>query len=177
MSQMKQAETIYWEYLALKEWRFCLAATDNGLCRILQPNEHFDVFKRWVDRYFSKAVLVRDQKKLSLYITQLNEYFEGKRKTFDFQFDLRGTPFQVAVWRALLNIPYSTTKNYSQIAEEVNRDAAVRAVGAANGANPIPIVVPCHRVIGKNGKLTGYRGGLDIKEELLNVEGVKHIWR
>lgn len=170
MSQTKQVETIYWEYLTFKGWQFCLAATDNGLCRILQPNEDFEILQRWVEKYFRNAKLVQDQKKLSLYITQFNEYFAGKRKVFDFPFKLYGTPFQVDVWNALLNIPFGLTKSYSQIAEEVKRDTAVRAVGAANGANPIPIVVPCHRVIGKNGKLTGYRGGLDIKEELLHVE-------
>lgn len=167
--------TIYWECLGYKGWEFCLAADDDGLCRVLQPNEPMSVLENWASRNFPRVALIRDNRRLGPYIAQFEEYFQGRRQTFDFPLDLRGTGFQLSVWETLLKIPYGTTKSYSEIAVEVNRPAAVRAVGSANGANPIPIAVPCHRVIGKNGLLTGYRGGLEIKEELLRIEGVTRI--
>jgi O-6-methylguanine DNA methyltransferase len=101
---------------------------------------------------------------------QLVEYFEGKRTVFDLPLDLRGTAFQLAVWRALLAIPYGETRSYAEVAQVVGRPAAVRAVGAANGANPIAIVVPCHRVIAADGTLGGYGGGLRLKARLLAME-------
>ena len=101
---------------------------------------------------------------------QLLEYFDGKRKQFDFKYEMRGTPFQKKVWNALCNIPYGETRSYKDIAIEIGNEKACRAVGMANNKNPISIVVPCHRVIGANGKLVGYRGGLDMKELLLNLE-------
>ena len=101
---------------------------------------------------------------------QLDEYFAGKRKTFDVRLAPSGTDFQLAVWRALQSIPYGETRSYSQIANRIGRPSAVRAVGAANGANPIPIIVPCHRVIGANGSLTGFGGGLPTKRFLLDLE-------
>jgi methylated-DNA-[protein]-cysteine S-methyltransferase len=103
-------------------------------------------------------------------IRQLEEYFDGKRKTFDVPLALRGTPFQLSCWNALREIGYGETRSYSEIARVIGRPAAVRAVGAANGANPIPIIIPCHRVIGSNGSLTGFGGGLDVKRRLLDFE-------
>ncbi len=101
---------------------------------------------------------------------QLTEYFAGERREFDLPLAPQGTPFQLAVWQALLTIPYGATCSYRDIAEQVGNVKAVRAVGGANGRNPLPIVVPCHRVIGSNGKLTGFGGGLDTKEFLLSLE-------
>ena len=101
---------------------------------------------------------------------QLKEYFAGKRREFSMRLDMRGTPFQKDVWEALLGIPYGETRSYGQIAQKIGRPSASRAVGAANGQNPIPIVVPCHRVIGSTGKLTGFGGGLDMKAKLLGIE-------
>lgn len=103
-------------------------------------------------------------------IAQLEEYFAGRRKTFDVPLALRGTPFQLSVWNALRQIEYGETRSYSDIARVIGRPAAVRAVGAANGANPIPIIIPCHRVIGRTGALTGFGGGLDVKRRLLDFE-------
>jgi len=105
-------------------------------------------------------------------IRQLQAYFQGCLREFDLPLEILGTPFQVAVWRQLLTIPFGETRSYLQIAQSVGRPAAVRAVGAANGANPIAIVVPCHRVIGASGKLVGYGGGLPLKKKLLALEGV-----
>lgn len=102
--------------------------------------------------------------------TQLQEYFEGKRKTFDLPIELRGTPFQISVWNALLAIHYGEVRSYAQIAAAIGNPAACRAVGQAANRNPLWIVVPCHRVIGKNSGLTGYAGGLDMKQQLLELE-------
>ena len=102
--------------------------------------------------------------------SQLSEYFAGKRKDFDLPLALSGTEFQVSVLAALQEIPYGETTSYGAIAKQIGRPKAVRAVGAANGRNPIPIVVPCHRVIGSSGDLTGFGGGLDTKAALLRLE-------
>ncbi|MGE8067722.1 methylated-DNA--[protein]-cysteine S-methyltransferase [Pseudomonas sp. NPDC089569] len=102
---------------------------------------------------------------------QLREYFAGTRRQFELDLEFAGTEFQKKVWAALLTIPYGETRSYSQIADQIGNPAAVRAVGAANGKNPISIVAPCHRVIGASGKLTGFAGGLDAKERLLDLEG------
>jgi methylated-DNA-[protein]-cysteine S-methyltransferase len=103
--------------------------------------------------------------------TQLKEYFEGRRREFELPLAPEGTPFQLRVWNALLEIPYGETISYGELAARIGDRSASRAVGLANGSNPLPIVIPCHRVIGSNGKLTGYGGGLPIKERLLALEG------
>ena len=102
---------------------------------------------------------------------QLEEYFAGTRNCFELELDFVGTDFQKQVWAALLTIPFGETRSYSQIAQQIGKPSAVRAVGAANGRNPISIVAPCHRVIGASGKLTGFAGGLEAKERLLTLEG------
>jgi methylated-DNA-[protein]-cysteine S-methyltransferase len=102
---------------------------------------------------------------------QLAEYFGRERRAFDLPLAPEGTPFQLATWRGLATIPYGTTISYAELARRVGRPAASRAVGAANGQNPLPIVVPCHRVIGKDGSLTGFGGGLPAKRALLALEG------
>lgn len=101
---------------------------------------------------------------------QLKEYFAGKRKLFELPLEPEGTEFQKKVWDALLKIPYGETRSYGQIAEQIGNKKASRAVGMANNKNPIAIIVPCHRVVGANGSLTGYAGGLNIKDILLNLE-------
>lgn len=102
---------------------------------------------------------------------QLDEYFRGDRTAFDLELAPRGTPFQRKVWRALEGIPYGTTISYGELARRVGRPNASRAVGRANGSNPIAVVVPCHRVIGADGSLTGYASGVDLKQRLLELEG------
>ena len=102
--------------------------------------------------------------------TQLDEYFQGARKDFELPLSLTGTPFQRLVWDALKAIPYGATRSYGAIANAIDRPRAVRAVGRAIGGNPIPLIIPCHRVIGAGGKLTGFSGGLDRKRWLLNRE-------
>ena len=102
---------------------------------------------------------------------QLEEYFAGKRRAFTVKLDPAGTEFQNRVWRALRTIPFGETRSYAEIADQIGSRKAVRAVGAANGRNPISIIVPCHRVIGADGKLTGFAGGLEVKARLLALEG------
>ena len=108
-------------------------------------------------------------------VRQLRAYFAGQLRRFDLPLDMEGTDFQLRVWRELERIPYGETRSYLEIAEAIGAPRAVRAVGAANGANPIPIVVPCHRVVGASGKLVGYGGGLPLKKRLLELEGARAL--
>lgn len=139
-----------------------LAGEDNALAMIGFPKGSMrrDPEPDWI--YNEKPL--RDARR------QLEEYFAGARKDFDLPLRLEGTEFQVSVLEALQKIPYGQTVSYGEIAKRIGRPKAVRAVGAANGRNPIPIVVPCHRVIGSSGDLTGFGGGLDTKEALLRLE-------
>lgn len=147
--------------------RLTLIGSDKGLAAILWENDD-------PGRVRAKAeVESNDHPVLLETEQQLNEYFEGKRNTFSLRLDPIGTDFQKAVWGALLTIPYGETRSYTQIANQLGNPKAVRAVGAANGRNPISIIVPCHRVIGASGALTGFAGGLEAKACLLSLEGVK----
>ena len=117
--------------------------------------------------------LSENHSKFTKVVKQLDEYFSGERKHFDLPLAPKGTNFQKQVWQALTEIPCGDTKSYGWIAKSINNEKAVRAVGTANGANPIALIVPCHRVIGSNGKLTGYAGGLALKAKLLMHEGAQ----
>lgn len=117
-----------------------------------------------------QKALLQTTELLSIATIQLDEYFQGKRTTFSLPFKLTGTPFQLAVWKELQNIPYGQTTSYKEIAQKINKPKACRAVGMANNKNPLPIIIPCHRVIGSNGKLIGYAGGLKLKNYLLELE-------
>ena len=113
---------------------------------------------------------VKDARPFAETIRQLREYFAGPRDEFDLPLAPEGTEFQQEVWRAVAAIPYGETRSYGEIARQIGKADAVRAVGAANGQNPLPIVIPCHRVIGSDGRLTGYGGGLPLKKRLLELE-------
>lgn len=113
----------------------------------------------------------RDTTRLAQARQQLTEYFAGTRREFTLPLQPQGTVFQQSVWQALLRIPFGATSSYGELAQRIGKPTAMRAVGAANGRNPIPIIVPCHRVIGADGSLTGYSGGLWIKQKLLALEG------
>jgi len=116
------------------------------------------------------ARIVPDDSSNDRVLDQLHEYFRGERRAFDLNLALRGTRFQIDVWNALRAIPYGATQSYGQIAQAIGRPNAARAVGQAAGANPVPIIVPCHRMIGKSGQLVGFGGGLPLKEKLLMLE-------
>jgi len=147
--------------------RLTLVATDEGLAGILWDNDRPSRVRLNIEAEDEKhPVLVETAR-------QLEEYFVGKRKSFDVKLDLDGTAFQRKVWNALLTIPFGETRSYGQIARQIGSPRAVRAVGAANGRNPVSIITPCHRVIGSTGKLTGFAGGLDVKARLLAFEGAK----
>ncbi|WNS75749.1 methylated-DNA--[protein]-cysteine S-methyltransferase [Bacillus sp. DTU_2020_1000418_1_SI_GHA_SEK_038] len=163
-------QTIYWSLLKNREWNFYLASTSKGLCYVGSQNVSFKELSEWAKKRFPGSPLVEDDKMLEPYAVEITQYLEGERKTFTVPFDYSGTAFQLAVWNALCEIPYGQTKSYSDIANYINKPAAVRAVGTAIGANPVLITVPCHRVVGKNGSLTGYRGGLEMKTQLLDLE-------
>jgi methylated-DNA-[protein]-cysteine S-methyltransferase len=117
----------------------------------------------------------RDTTHFTTVKSQLAAYFAGEQKTFEVDLAPEGTPFQMQVWSALLEIPYGKVVSYQWIARRIGRPAAVRAVGAANGRNPIAIIIPCHRVIGKDGTLTGYGGGIGVKQRLLRLENPKAV--
>jgi methylated-DNA-[protein]-cysteine S-methyltransferase len=162
---------VWWSFFTYRYWTLYLAATDVGLCRITLPNESFLTLKQWLDRHIHDTQLVEDNNKLRRYREQLMEYLGKQRREFTVPLDFYGTPFQKSVWQALTRIPYGEVRTYAEVAREIGKPTAARAVGAANGANPLPIIVPCHRVIGKDGTLTGYRGGIDTKAQLLRLEG------
>ena len=144
-----------------------LVATDRGLAAVLWPADRDGrVPLEIVAEEDQHAVLLETER-------QLNEYFAGARKRFDLPLDLAGTAFQRKVWSALLTIPFGETRSYEEIARQIGHPGAARAVGAANGKNPVSIVAPCHRVIGSTGKLTGFAGGLETKARLLAMEGAR----
>jgi methylated-DNA-[protein]-cysteine S-methyltransferase len=145
--------------------RLRLVASDAGLAAILWENDDPNRVR------LADPIERNDHPVLLETERQLREYFDGQRKVFDLRLDFNGTQFQREVWAALLTIPYGETRSYAQIARQIGRPDAVRAVGAANGKNPISIVAPCHRVIGSTGKLTGFAGGLENKAFLLAHEG------
>jgi methylated-DNA-[protein]-cysteine S-methyltransferase len=113
---------------------------------------------------------IADENANRTFIRQIEEYFEGDREQFDLPLDVQGTPFQMSVWRELQRIPYGETRSYGEIAANIGRPGAARAVGMANHDNPVAVIIPCHRVIGRNGSLTGYAGGLQLKQKLLALE-------
>ena len=152
-----------------------LASTERGLAFVALPRAGGRGLAGWIARFAPEA---RREAAFAPHrdaIRQLLEYLEGKRTGFELPLDLRGTPFQRAVWQALLEIPYGQTSSYGDVASALGRPGAMRAVGSANGANPVPLIVPCHRVIAAGGKLGGYGGGLDLKRRLLAMEqSVRH---
>jgi methylated-DNA-[protein]-cysteine S-methyltransferase len=155
--------TIYWHEMNSPVGPLLLAGNDAGLSLVhFQSSRH----ARSPESEWRRA-----RSPFRAAIEQLEEYFEGARRRFDLALAPRGTEFQHRVWQALMAIPYGTTASYQQIARRIGNPKATRAVGLANGANPVAIIVPCHRVIGADGSLTGFGGGLDLKRRLLELEG------
>ncbi|MCS7283279.1 MAG: methylated-DNA--[protein]-cysteine S-methyltransferase [Anaerolineae bacterium] len=148
-----------------------LISTPTGLCRIGLPGESRAAQEAWLARCVGPETMEENPEALAPAVTQLREYFSRLRRRFDLPLDLRGTPFQRRVWEELLSVPYGQTISYGELARRIGKPEAVRAVGQAVGANPVPIIVPCHRVIGADGSLVGYGGGLEVKAALLRLEG------
>lgn len=174
--ELWQAETIaFWSEPVMigdLESEITVASTAKGLCWLsIGPSvEEEQALRIWASRLFPKWFLIRKRERNNGVIGQLLEYFAGKRREFTIPLHQLGTPFQLKVWKELCSIPYGETRSYGELAANVENPKGQRAVGMANHQNPIGIVVPCHRVIGKNGSLTGYAGGLDIKKKLLELE-------
>lgn len=161
---------VFWTKFRHQQWSMYVAASAQGLCYVGSNDSPLEELHQWAYRRLPNSSLIEADEKLVHYKKEIAEYLDGKRVVFSIPFDLRGTAFQLEVWQALCGIPYGATCSYSDIAEQIGKPSAVRAVGTAIGANPILIGVPCHRVIGKNGALTGYRGGIDMKTLLLKLE-------
>jgi methylated-DNA-[protein]-cysteine S-methyltransferase len=155
---------VHYRFIDTPVGRLLLARDDVGVRQI-----HFVAASVGADLKVG-PYYVRDDDAFGDVVSQLTEYFSGQRRRFDLPLAPEGTPFQQRVWNALLDIGYGETISYGELAARIGRKSASRAVGLANGSNPLPIVIPCHRVIGANGKLTGYGGGLPIKERLLALE-------
>lgn len=156
--------SLAWKHMKSPVGRLKLVASDKGLVAVLWENDRPSrVRLNELVEDEGHPILVEAEQ-------QLGEYFAGNRKEFSIALDMRGTAFQKDVWEALLGIPFGETRSYGQLARQLGNPQAMRAVGAANGRNPISIIVPCHRVIGASGKLTGFAGGLDTKADLLELE-------
>lgn len=166
-------EMLYYDELQTPIGSLTVCATEKGLCLIEFGSFYVKeaVIQQWSRTWAGNGGYTRDEARLAPAITQLKQYFSGERKEFDLPLDLRGTSFQLQVWEALKSIPYGTMCSYKDVAESIGRPKAVRAVGGANNKNPVPVVVPCHRVIGADGALIGYGGGPEIKRALLALEG------
>ena len=151
--------------------RIYVASTEKGVCKISVPKETRKDFFDWLEEHFDNDAVVDNRSKNKDVIDQLTRFFNGKLAKFNCPIDLIGTPFQIRVWKELLRIPYGSTITYRQLSKRVCAPRAYQAVGRANGANPLPILIPCHRVLGSNGSLVGYSCGIKTKEFLLRLEG------
>ena len=151
--------------------RIYVASTENGIAKISVPRETRRDFIDWLKQHFNVDDIVDNRSQNKDVIDQLTRYFNGKLAQFTCPVDLFGTPFQIRVWKELLKVSYGSTITYKALARRVAAPKATQAVGRANSANPLPIIVPCHRVLGSNGALVGYSCGVKTKEFLLRLEG------
>jgi methylated-DNA-[protein]-cysteine S-methyltransferase len=162
---MKDHHNLYYTSFKLYDISFKIFATKKGISRIHLNDKSVNA------RTLKAIKLQQDDPYLFNIYRQLEEYFNRERKKFELPLDLTGTDFQLKVWKELSKIPYGKVLSYKEIAGKVGGPTYVRAVGRANGRNPVPVIVPCHRVIETNGKIGGYSGGIGIKEKLLELEG------
>jgi len=171
---LPRTTTLYWSSTPSPQGSCIVMSTEQGICWAGTPGAPFDAGLAWIQRKLHIEQVVEGETiaPLQQATDPLRRYLAGAPLQFTCPLDLRGTPFQLAVWNALYRIPYGETRSCAEIAREIGYPKAVRAVGAANGANPVAIIVPCHRVVGSNGALTGYGGGLPTKKWLLALEGV-----
>lgn len=160
---------MYYYNCNIKGSFYFLVCTNEALVFVGSENGSFDE----VIRFVGDNNLQKNYNEIKKYKDELEEYFSGNKKKFDFEIKVQGTEFQKKVWSELQNINYGSTVTYSFIAEKIGKPKAVRAVASAIGKNPLLVIVPCHRVVGKNGKLSGYRGGLEMKRKLLKLEQVE----
>jgi len=148
-----------------------IASTDKGVCKISVPRQTKKDFFRWLRENFDDNEVADNKSRNKEVMDQLNRYFNGRLAKFTCAVDMRGSPFQLRVWKELLKISYGTTISYKQLAKRLGTSRGFQAIGRANAANPVPIIVPCHRVLGTDGTLIGYASGVKTKEFLLKLEG------
>jgi len=148
-----------------------IASTEKGVCRVSIPRESKKDFIAWIEKYFPLDSVTENKSKNREVIDQFNRYLNGKLVSFTCPIDLRGTPFQFRVWKEISKISYGTLTTYKHIAKKVGVPEGFQAVGRAVGSNPLPIIIPCHRVTGTDGSMTGYVSGIKTKEFLLRLEG------
>lgn len=163
--------TIYYGECSLDTQRYYLATTDAGLCFVGSPNQSLTE----IDQFIAVDQLVLDQARLTPFVTAIQTYWTGQTTNWSVPIDLiGGTDLQRQVWTVLQTIPYGQTRDYGQIAQQIGRPTAIRAVASAIGRNPLLLLIPCHRVLRKDGALGGYRGGLALKRQLLELEQNPH---
>ncbi|WP_342420358.1 methylated-DNA--[protein]-cysteine S-methyltransferase [Paenibacillus sp. FSL E2-0178] len=178
INQSPNRNMIYHHTLNLGNREWTLWASSKGLIRVSYPQDGGQLPAAWLKMYSPDYEFLEGAGRFEQLgvIELLRRYFDGDTVDFNsLALDLWGTPFQQEVWRGLLTIPHGEVATYKELAVRIGRPLAVRAVGTANGQNPLPVIVPCHRVIGANGTLTGYRGGLQLKQELLQLEGILNV--
>lgn len=161
---------LYSRVLETRYGSLLVAGTDLGICRVSLPAEPLEERYLWFNRYFSTLPVEESHPVIDRGVAELEEYFARLRKFFAVPVDLRGTPFQVEVWSELLKVPYGSTISYGELARRVKKPGGARAIGNIMASNPVPIIVPCHRVLGHDQSLVGFGGGLSLKEQLLELE-------
>ena len=153
--------------------RVFVASTQKGVCMIDFLTSEKTFLRRLGERFHGE--IIRDDRKNQKVLTQLKKFLKGELRRFDCSLDMKGTPFEEKVWSALARIPYGQTRSYKKVAEAIGHPKAFRAVGNANGSNPVPLIIPCHRVIESNGGLGGFGHGLKVKKQLLDLENADRI--
>ena len=170
-SRQRQTSKIYCTSFDSRIGRIYVASTEDGVCKISVPKETRKDFIGWLKENFDPETVTDNRARNKEVIDQLNRYFNGKLAKFTCPIDLIGTPVQIRVWHEVSKIPYGSTITYKNLAKRAGVPKATQAVGRANGANPLPIIIPCHRILGSNGALVGYSCGVKTKEFLLRLEG------
>ncbi|MFB1050177.1 methylated-DNA--[protein]-cysteine S-methyltransferase [Paraliobacillus sp. JSM ZJ581] len=166
------ANILYYDYISKDNDMFLLVASERGLCYVGLSDTDKDFWDKWKRKFYPTFILKHDPKEMAVYSNNLTAYFNGEVTVFSLSVDVSGTVFQKQVWKALQLIPYGETTNYSALAMQINRLKAIRAVANAVASNPLLIVIPCHRVMGKDGSLTGFRSGIRLKKKLLKLEAM-----
>lgn len=167
-----QHSVVFLDTFHIASLSFDAVVTAQGLAHLSFSTSEQAGSRAWVKRWAPHAHIVHDTRPFRELMVQLTAYFAGQLRTFTIPLDLRGTLFQSQVWQALLRIPYGQVQTYAHIARTIGRPHAARAVGAANGANPVSILVPCHRLVSSQSRLINYGGGVALKQQLLNLEGI-----
>lgn len=174
-TNIEETQTINYMLFEKSGWNFYIAATEKGLCFVGSDGGTYEDMRLWLAKRFNFMAFTENKKEMYVFSHQLDDYLSGRTYSFNFPLDFSGTLFQETVWSILRTIPYGEQRSYEEIAIQAGHPKAYRAVGSAVGKNPLLIVIPCHRVLKKNGTHSGYRGSLDMKQRLLHLENRKRI--